>query len=138
MSQCVWLYFRFALSFRDVEEMLAMRSVSLSYDTVGECLDLSPNGCSKIDVTKVPMTEREPQTSALREKDVKSFLCSTLKSQAHAEFYCLLPFFTVPYHPLQFFLARYWPVGKIGSRGLVLVSYWKSEVYWWSRGGSNP
>ena len=28
VSHCVWLYFRFALSFRDVEEMLAMRGVS--------------------------------------------------------------------------------------------------------------
>jgi len=25
ISHCVWLYFRFAPSFRDVEEMLAMR-----------------------------------------------------------------------------------------------------------------
>ena len=25
ISHCVWLYFRFTLSFRDVEEMLAMR-----------------------------------------------------------------------------------------------------------------
>jgi hypothetical protein len=31
---CVWLYFRFALSFRDVEEMLAMRGVALTYETV--------------------------------------------------------------------------------------------------------
>ncbi len=32
-------YFRFALSFRDVEEMLAMRGVVLSYETVREwCL----------------------------------------------------------------------------------------------------
>src|SRR6266849_7108089 len=39
-SHCVWLYFRFALSFRDVEEMLAMRGVSLSYETVREwCLN---------------------------------------------------------------------------------------------------
>src|SRR6266436_2397573 len=39
ISHCVWLYFRFALSFRDVEEMLAMRGVSLSYETVrGWCL----------------------------------------------------------------------------------------------------
>src|SRR5260370_32527158 len=36
ISHCVWLYFRFALSFRDVEEMLAMRGVSLSYETVRE------------------------------------------------------------------------------------------------------
>src|SRR5258705_642918 len=39
ISHCVWLYFRFNLSFRDVEEMLAMRGVSLSYETVREwCL----------------------------------------------------------------------------------------------------
>jgi putative transposase len=35
----VWLYFRFALSFRDVVEMLAMRGVALSYETIREwCL----------------------------------------------------------------------------------------------------
>ena len=33
IGHCVWLYFRFALSFRDVEEMLAMRGVALSYET---------------------------------------------------------------------------------------------------------
>src|SRR5436309_16095341 len=39
ISHCVWLYFRFALSFRDVEEMLAMRGVYVSYETVREwCL----------------------------------------------------------------------------------------------------
>ena len=39
ITHCVWLYFRFALSFRDVEEMLSMRGVSLSYETVREwCL----------------------------------------------------------------------------------------------------
>jgi len=39
ISHSVWLYFRFALSFRDVEEMLAMRGVTLSYETVREwCL----------------------------------------------------------------------------------------------------
>src|SRR6266851_8966887 len=36
IGHCVWLYFRFALSFRDVEEMLAMRGVSLTYETVRE------------------------------------------------------------------------------------------------------
>ena len=36
ISHCVWLYFRFALSFRDVEEMLAMRGVTLTYETVRE------------------------------------------------------------------------------------------------------
>src|SRR6266700_2914866 len=39
ISHSVWLYFRFSLSFRDVEEMLAMRGVALSYETIREwCL----------------------------------------------------------------------------------------------------
>jgi len=39
ISHCVWLYFRFPLSFRDVEEMLAMLGISLSYETIREwCL----------------------------------------------------------------------------------------------------
>ena len=34
INHCVWLYFRFALSHRDVEEMMAARGVGLSYETV--------------------------------------------------------------------------------------------------------
>jgi transposase-like protein len=33
ISHCVWLYHRFPLSLRDVEEMMAQRGVSVSYDT---------------------------------------------------------------------------------------------------------
>ena len=36
ISHCVWLYFRFSLSFRDVEELMSSRGVSLSYETVRE------------------------------------------------------------------------------------------------------
>src|SRR6266404_2649937 len=39
ISHCVWLYFRFSLSFPDVEEILAMRGVILTYEIVREwCL----------------------------------------------------------------------------------------------------
>ena len=34
ISQCVWLYFRFALSFRDVELMMAQRGVVVSYESI--------------------------------------------------------------------------------------------------------
>jgi putative transposase len=34
ISHCVWLYFRFCLSYRDVEEMMAARGVSLTYEAV--------------------------------------------------------------------------------------------------------
>src|SRR3954469_14838062 len=34
IRQAVWLYLRFTLSFRDVEELLAERGIETSYDTV--------------------------------------------------------------------------------------------------------
>jgi transposase-like protein len=34
IQQAVWLYARFALSFRDVEDLLAERGVLVSYETV--------------------------------------------------------------------------------------------------------
>jgi putative transposase len=39
IGHCVWLYFRFSLSYRDVEEILAERGVVLTYETVRQwCL----------------------------------------------------------------------------------------------------
>ena len=34
IQQAIWLYFRFALSYRDVEDMLAERGIDVSYETV--------------------------------------------------------------------------------------------------------
>ena len=34
ISHAVWLYFRFSLSFRDVEELMAQRGIILTYETV--------------------------------------------------------------------------------------------------------
>ncbi len=34
ISYAVWLYFRFALSYRDVEELLAERGVTVTYESV--------------------------------------------------------------------------------------------------------
>ena len=47
ISHSVWLYCRFALSFRDVEEMLAMRGVDLTYETVREWC-LRPDVCQRL------------------------------------------------------------------------------------------
>ena len=39
ISHAVWLYYRFALSFRDVEDLLAQRSISVTYETIRQwCL----------------------------------------------------------------------------------------------------
>ena len=34
ISHAVWLYYRFCLSFRDVEDLLAQRSITVTYETV--------------------------------------------------------------------------------------------------------
>ncbi len=35
IRQAVWLYYRFTLSYRDVEDLLAQRGVEVSYETIG-------------------------------------------------------------------------------------------------------
>jgi putative transposase len=39
ITQCVWLYFNFALSLREVELMMAFRGVQLSYETIRRWCD---------------------------------------------------------------------------------------------------
>jgi putative transposase len=34
IDQAIWLYLRFTLSFRDVEDLLAERGIAVSYETV--------------------------------------------------------------------------------------------------------
>ena len=34
IAHCVWLYFRFPLSFREVEELMLQRGVIVSYETI--------------------------------------------------------------------------------------------------------
>jgi transposase-like protein len=34
IQQAIWLYLRFTLSFRDVEDLLAERGITVSYETV--------------------------------------------------------------------------------------------------------
>ncbi|GAA0386737.1 hypothetical protein GCM10009093_11960 [Brevundimonas terrae] len=34
IRHAVWLYFRFNLSFRDVEELMAKRGIEISYETI--------------------------------------------------------------------------------------------------------
>ncbi len=39
ISHCIWLYYRFSLSYRDIEEMMAQRGVRVSYETIRQwCL----------------------------------------------------------------------------------------------------
>ena len=49
ISHAVWLYFRFTLSFRDVEEILAARGVVVTYEAVRQwCLKFGQDYANKI------------------------------------------------------------------------------------------
>jgi putative transposase len=49
ISHAVWLYHRFTLSFRDVEELLAARGINVSYETVRNwCVKFGNQYCSQI------------------------------------------------------------------------------------------
>ena len=45
ISHAVWLYYRFALSFRDVEDLLAQRNITVTYETIRQWLrQVKPGG----------------------------------------------------------------------------------------------
>ena len=37
ISHAVWLYFRFSLSYRDVEELMVARGIIVTYETIRQC-----------------------------------------------------------------------------------------------------
>ena len=59
IQYAVWLYFRFTLSFRDVEEMLAQRGVEVSYETV-RCgtIKFGPKIAANLRRRKLPASPR--------------------------------------------------------------------------------
>jgi len=49
IQQCVWLYFRFSISFRDVELMMAERGVVVSYESIRQwCLKFGEEYAQKL------------------------------------------------------------------------------------------
>ena len=42
IEQAIWLYLRFTLSFRDVEDLLAARGIMVSYETVRRWVNRFP------------------------------------------------------------------------------------------------
>jgi putative transposase len=49
ISHAVWLYHRFCLSFREVEELLAERGITMTYETIRQwCQKFGPNYAQKL------------------------------------------------------------------------------------------
>ena len=49
ISQAVWLYHRFTLSFRDIEDLLAERGVIVTYESIRQwCMKFGPNYANQL------------------------------------------------------------------------------------------
>lgn len=46
ISYAVWLYYRFSLSFRDIEDLLAQRGVEVSYETIRQWCEKFVRECA--------------------------------------------------------------------------------------------
>ena len=59
IARAVWLYHRFTLSFRDVEDLLAERGVTVSYETIRQwCLTFGPDYARRIKKSQGPRGDR--------------------------------------------------------------------------------
>ena len=59
IARAVWLYHRFTLSFRDVEDLLAERNVTVSYETIRQwCLTFGPEYARRIKKSQGPQGDR--------------------------------------------------------------------------------
>ena len=59
ISLCVWLHFRFSLSFRDVEERMAERGVVVSYEAIREwCMNFGAAYAKRIRVQRARLGDR--------------------------------------------------------------------------------
>ena len=65
IRHAVWLYFRFNLSFRDVEELLAQRGIEVSYETIGRCQ--SNANLSPVDADRAGEAEPNRRASSTRQ-----------------------------------------------------------------------
>jgi len=65
IRHAVWLYFRFSLSFRDVEELLAQRGIDVSYETI-RCwtIKFGPLIARRLKRRQPPRSPSDPTTGA--------------------------------------------------------------------------
>ena len=56
ISHAVWLYHRFTLSFRDIEDLLAERGVIVTYESIRQwCMKFGPKLCQPASQTPRPI-----------------------------------------------------------------------------------
>jgi hypothetical protein len=72
-SHCVWLYFRFCLSYRDIEELVAEHGVVLTYEAVRSTSTILPDGFLH------PITSRVHRPSTARAAPTVMELISAIK-----------------------------------------------------------
>ena len=70
ISHTVWLYFRFTLSFRDVEELLAARGIVVSYETIRQWCQPLDHQCTGIEHRFFNLFPKEQYFTTAKRMDV--------------------------------------------------------------------
>ncbi|MCV2892746.1 hypothetical protein OE750_06500 [Lentibacter sp. XHP0401] len=79
IQRAVWLYFRFPLSFRDVEEMLAERGVDVSYESIRRwVLKFGPVIAAKIRPAEFNLQELDTLMKYLSVSVASGLICGVL------------------------------------------------------------
>ena len=66
ISHAVWLYHRFGLSFRDVEDLLAERGITVSYETIRQwCQAFGPDYARRHCQVELCWTRSAPASASL-------------------------------------------------------------------------
>ena len=83
IQHAVWLYFRFTLSFRDVEEILAQRGIDVSYETIRAwTLKFGPKIAASLCRRKLPPSPRwHLDEMVCRIGGVRVFLCRAVDDE---------------------------------------------------------
>ncbi len=64
ISHAVWLYHRFCLSFRDAEDLLAQRGVTVTYETIRQwCRTFGPAYARTLRVLASVTVDRSPSSA---------------------------------------------------------------------------
>jgi len=68
ISHAIWLYHRFTLSFRDIEEMLACRGIVVTYETIRQwCLKLTPSFAKSLRKKQGALEKTRQQQQQMRQ-----------------------------------------------------------------------
>src|SRR5215831_10938285 len=106
IQQAIWLYLRFTMSFRDVEDLLAERGIAVTYETCGPIGPQPKIWEFRIAMSAVDGTITEPRTP-INPPDDENARCRDSRAQVQPrDFFQLTPPLTILQRPTPFDFSK--------------------------------